>query len=401
MMPQSDPDRDPASKVVSPPAAVPAILQVLPALTRGGVERGTVEMAAAIVQGGGRAYVASEGGVFEGELRRSGATHLPLPLSTKNPIEMRKNADRLAAAIARHGIHLVHARSRAPAWSALRAARRADVPFVTTFHAAYGGYRNPVKRYYNSVMAQGDRVIAISDYIARHVREVYKVDPAKIRTIPRGIDPDRFDPDKTSFERMIDLANRWGLPEDRRTILLPGRLTRIKGHESLVRALASLPEDVFAVCLGADKSNTRYRLEIEALADKLGVRSKLAVVEECNDMPAAYSLAHVVVNPSTVPEGFGRTVAEAQCMGRPVVVTALGAPPEMILEGETGWSVPPNDPAALAEAIAKVLALKPDTRNFVAAKARLNMVSNFTLAAMTDATLTIYEEVLRERGFEG
>lgn len=379
---------------------LPTILQVLPALVRGGVERGTVEMASAIVQGGGRAIVASAGGIMEGELRRAGAIHVTLPLTDKSPVAIWKNTARIKQVIEEHGVHLVHARSRGPAWSALRAAKQAGVPFITTFHSAYGGSGNPFKRLYNSVMVRGVRVIAISDFIGRHIRETYRVDPAKIQVIPRGIDPDRYDPEKTSVERMINLAKSWGLPEDRRTILLPGRLTRLKGHATLIRALANLPDDAFAVCLGADKTNTRYRLELEELADREGVRAKLAIVEACHDMPAAYSLAHVVVNPSTVPEGFGRTVAEAQCMGRPVVVTNLGAPPELILEDETGWAVPPNDAPALAGAIAKAMALTNDTRRFLAAKARLNMVSNFTLAAMTDATLTIYEEVLRESGFD-
>lgn len=402
-MPQSQENRDsaPSEQAENPVSApVPTILQVVPALERGGVERGAVDMAAAIVKGGGRAIVASSGGAMEGELRRAGATHVSLPLKEKNPSVIWANIERLKGVIEEHGAHLVHARSRAPAWSALYAAERAGVPFMTTFHSAYG-HGNPLKRLYNSVMVRGTRVIAVSDFIGRHIKATYRIDPSKIRVIPRGIDPDRYDPDKVSVERMIDLAKSWGLPEDRRTILLPGRLTRLKGHTTLIKALVDLPDDVFAVCLGADQANGRYRAELENLADKLGVRSKFAIVEACRDMPAAYSLAHVVVNPSTVPEGFARTVAEAQCIGRPVVVTNLGAPTELILEGETGWSVPPGDPGALAKAIGEIIALKNDTRKFLATKARLNMTSHFTLAAMTDATLDVYEEVLRESGFPG
>ncbi len=402
-MSQSQENRDPSTDEPvekSASAPVPTILQVVPALERGGVERGAVDMAAAIVAGGGRAIVASAGGGMEGELRRAGAKHVHLPLKDKNPAAIWANIDRLREVIDENGANLVHARSRAPAWSALYAARKAGVPFMTTFHSAYG-HGNPFKRMYNSVMVRGVRVIAVSDFIGRHIKETYRIDPGKIRVVPRGINPDRYDPDKVSVERVIDLATKWGLPEDRRTILLPGRLTRLKGHTTLIKALVDLPDDVFAVCLGADKTNRRYQTELENLADELGVRSKLAVVEACRDMPAAYSLAHVVVNPSTVPEGFARTVAEAQCMGRPVVVTNLGAPAELILEGETGWSVPPGDPKALATAICEIIALKNDTRKFLATKARLNMTSHFTLAAMTDATLDVYEEVLRESGFPG
>ena len=184
----------------------PVILQVLPRLVTGGAERGCVDVAAAIVRAGGRALVASAGGPMAHEVERAGGTHITLPLASKSPLVIRRNIGRLADLMTQHGVHLVHARSRAPAWSAWYACRRLDVPFVTTFHAPYNA-QSILKQWYNSVMARGRRVIAISDYVAHHIIETYSIDPAVIRVIPRGIDFRSFAPERVSGERLIRLAH--------------------------------------------------------------------------------------------------------------------------------------------------------------------------------------------------
>ena len=370
----------------------PAVLQVLPRLVSGGVERGTVEVAAALVAAGWKAVVASAGGPMVRELERAGARHVVLPLASKNPFVMRRNVERLEALIRREQIDIVHARSRAPAWSALFAARRTGRHLVTTFHNAYDT-SSWLKRRYNSVMAEGERVIAISRFVAEHAAQVYHVPPERLRVIERGVDFSRFDPERVSAERVIQLAREWRLPDGMPVVMLPGRLTRWKGQLVLIDALARLDRRNLRSVLGGAGTG-RYRRQIEETIVKRRLSDIVHVVDECRDMPAAYMLADVVVSASTRPEGFGRVIAEAQAMGRPVIATDHGGAREILLDDETGWLVPPNDPQALADAIAKALDLPASKRLTLAERSIARMRANFTTKAMTDRTLAVYDEVL-------
>ncbi|WP_420242958.1 glycosyltransferase family 4 protein [Roseiterribacter gracilis] len=370
------------------------ILQVLPSLVAGGAERGALDVAAAIVQAGGRALVASAGGPMVRELERSGATHLTLPLKSKNPLVIRANAGRLARLMRTHEVDIIHARSRAPAWSAWRAAARTNTPFMTTFHAAYG-FKGEWKRRYNSIMARGERVIAISDFLADHIRTYYGVDPAKLVVVPRGIDLAKFDPAKVGGERVAKLGPAWRVPEDMKVVLLPARRTRLKGHLVLLEALARLGRDDLCAVLvgGGAKEGSNYERDLERAAANVK-RGLVRIVDQCDDMPAAYSFASVVVAPSLVPEGFGRVPVEAQAMGRPVIATDLGGFRETILNGETGLLIPPNDAKALAEAIDEILAIDPTTREAVAIAARDHITARFTKERMTWTTLGVYLDLL-------
>ena len=380
------------------PTRPPGVLQVLPALVTGGVERGAVDVARALVAEGWKAYVASSGGPMVRELERAGAVHFTLPLASKNPLVIRRNVGRLLDILTRHPIDIVHARSRAPAWSARAAARARDLPFVTTFHGTYNA-GGPLKRLYNSVMARGDRVIAISDFIAGHVREVYKVDPARLVTIPRGIDLQRFDPHRVSAERMKSLSDAWRMPDGLPLVLLPGRLTRWKGQLVLIDAMAALvkrlgEDRVACVLVGDEQGRTGYRLELEEAVRRRGLDGVVRVVGNCKDMPAAYMLADVVVSASTDPEAFGRVAAEAQAMGRPAVATDHGGSREIVLSGVTGWLVPPNDAPALADAIGEALALAPEARQQLALAGRERVAQRFTVERMCHATIDLYAEIL-------
>jgi glycosyltransferase involved in cell wall biosynthesis len=377
-------------------ATGPTILQVLPALHTGGVERGAIDMAVAIMDAGWRAVVASTGGAMTRELDRAGAMHVTMPLESKNPLTLRGNANRLATLIRNLNVDLVHARSRAPAWSALWASERTGVPLVTTFHGTYNA-QNFFKRRYNAVMTRGRRVIAISEFIAEHVQNEYACDPANIRVIPRGVDIRSFDPAAVRSERVIKLAQAWRLPDGVPVIMLPGRLTRWKGQTVLIDAVARLGRrDVQAVLVGADQGRTAYRAELEDRIRRAGLESIMRIVDHCNDMPAAYMLADVVVSASTDPEAFGRVVAEAQAMGRPVIVSGHGGAREIVRPDETGWLTPPADSSALAEALAHALALDPETRAALADRAIRHVRENFTRERMCSATLDVYEEVLLE-----
>lgn len=363
----------------------------------GGAERAVVDVARGVCAAGGTALVASHGGPMVGDVVRAGAEHIALPLASKLPWVVWANARRLEALMRERGVDVVHARSRAPAWSAWLACRRTGVPFVTTFHAPYR-IGNPLKRRYNAVMARGQRVIAISGHVADHVARVYAVPPARIVTIPRGIDLARFDDAAVSADRLIALANRWGLPEDRRILLLPGRLTRWKGQTVFLQALARLArDDAFGLIIGSDQGRLGYRAELEALADSLGLAGRVMIADHCNDMPAAYKLAAVVVHASTLPEGFGRTVIEAQAMGRPVIATALGGPPETVRDGQTGWLVPPDEPTALAVALGRALDLSPVAYAAMAAASREHVSARFGVEQMVAATLAVYRSVIAER----
>jgi glycosyltransferase involved in cell wall biosynthesis len=377
-------------------ARVPVIMQVLPALVTGGVERGAVDVAAATVKAGWRSIVVSEGGPMVREVERAGATHVTLPVASKNPFTMRRNVTRLAEVIRQTGTDIVHARSRAPAWSARAAARRERVAFMTTFHGTYN-FGNPFKRYYNSIMAKGARVIAISEFIGRHLSQTYHVPSTLVRVIHRGIDIAKFDPARVSVERQVKLATEWRLPDGLPVIMLPGRLTRWKGQTLLIDAVAKLGRrDIVLLFVGSDQGRTAYRAELEKRVRARGLEGIARIVDHCADMPAAYMLADVVVSASTDPEAFGRVVAEAQAMGRPVVAPAHGAAPEILIEGETGWTFISGRVDALAEALRSALALDAAGRKLLSETAIDHVRVSFTKERMCQATLDVYEELLRE-----
>ncbi|WP_237215130.1 glycosyltransferase family 4 protein, partial [Falsiroseomonas oryziterrae] len=331
----------------------PAILQVLPALVSGGVERGTIEIAEAIAGAGYRPLVASAGGPLVAEVERMGGGHVTLPLDAKSPAAIWRNAAALADLVRREEVAILHARSRGPAWSAWLAARRSGAHFVTTYHGAYNeGF--PGKRLYNSVMARGERVIAISRFIAGLIEQRHGTPRDRIRLIPRGVDPRRFDPSAVPGADVLALREAWGAAPGQPVVLLPARLTRWKGQGVLVEALARLP-GVIGVLAGG--GNDAFARELQDRAAALGLGPRLVLAGHVDRLDVALLAADVVLHASTDPEAFGRTVIEAQCMARPVVASDLGGPRETVEEGATGWRVPPGDPAALAATLARVLAM--------------------------------------------
>ena len=261
-----------AAMIPLPPGTV--VLQVLPRLESGGVERGTVEMAQAVTAAGGTALVASEGGRMVAAVERAGGRHVLMPLASKNPAVIWRNAGRLAALIRQHRVGIVHARSRAPAWSAWLAARRTGAHFVTTYHGVYSE-NLPGKRRYNSVMARGERVIAISQHVAVTLMGRHRINPARIRTIPRGVDPALFDPAAVTGPRVARLAREWRLPDGAPVVMLPARLTRWKGAAVLIEALALMErKDVVCVLVGSAGARDRFGQELARQAAALGVAER-------------------------------------------------------------------------------------------------------------------------------
>lgn len=367
------------------------ILQVIPTLDSGGAERTTLEVAEAVARSGGRCVVASEGGRLEAELHELGGVLERLPLSTKNPLAMRANATRLARLISARDIDLVHARSRAPAWSALWAARRTGTPFVTTYHGTYNAGSAP-KRLYNSVMARGDRVIANSGFIRDHLLAEHRIDPQRVTVIPRGVDLVRFDPAAIAPERVAAARARWNAAPDERVVLLPARITPWKGQALAIEAMARLSTASRLVFAGEAKPGSGFGAQLGAQAEAAGVQLSQPGHEA--DMPAALLAADVVINPSLEPEAFGRTAAEALAMGRPVIVADHGGAREVVEPGVTGWRVAPGDAAALAGAIEAALGLDLALREELAAQGRSRAERCFSKAALQESTLRVYREVL-------
>ena len=389
-------ESDPITTPIVGATKQPVVLQVLPALETGGVERGTIDMAEAIKGAGWKPIVASSGGSMVHELERQGIIHEELPLHSKNPFVMRRNIARLRELIDRHAVDILHARSRAPAHSAITAARQSNIRFVTTFHATYN-FSTSAKRWYNSVMAKGERVIAISNALQTHIVDNYDVNPKRIRVIHRGIDLDRFDPNRVSAERVIQLSRQWRLPDGVPVVLLPGRLTGWKGQSVLIEALARLGhKQIRCLLVGSDQGRSGYRRALEELTRRLDVEGVVHIVGDCRDMPAAYMLADVVVSASTDPEGFGRVMVEAQAMGRPIIASDHGASREIVRHGITGWLFPPGDVRVLSERIAHVIRLDEEHRHRIADEAIRNAQENFGKQKMCAETLDTYRDLLAE-----
>jgi glycosyltransferase involved in cell wall biosynthesis len=393
----------------------PTILQIIPDLDTGGAELATVEIADAVTRAGGRALVLTQGGRLASKLEAAGGEFMRFPAATKNPARIVLNAGRIAAIARAEGVDLIHARSRAPAWSGLLAARRVRVPFVTTYHGAYNE-KGRLKNWYNSVMARGDVVIANSQYTADLIRQRYGTSADRLTVIYRGVDGVEFDPRAVSERRVAEMRSRWGLKPGERAIVHAARLTGWKGQSVVIEAARLLRDKgvhgKWAVILaGDDQGRIAYSDALETQIFKADLGEHVRLVGHVSDMAAAFAAAHLAVVASTEPEAFGRAATEAQVMGCPVIATRLGAPPETVLapprvrgEQATGWLVPPGDATALAAAIDEALGLDDSARAAMGARARSHVLHSFSLRQMKQQTLDVYDGLLGtslRRRFDG
>lgn len=381
------------------------LLQVTPELETGGAEQTTIDVAHAVVAQGGKALVATKGGRMAARLTADGGRLAQMPAQSKNPLVMLGNAARLIDLIRREKVSLVHARSRAPAFSALWAAHATKTPFVATYHGVYNAKSN-LKRWYNAVMTKGDLVIANSEYTRQHVIQEHGIPPEKVVAIPRGVDLSRFEPGMVGCERVRALAEAWGVPQDERRlkVLLAGRLTRWKGQGLLVEAMARLKargEDrILLLLAGDDQGRKGYRAELTDAIAAAGLEDRVKLVGHCDDMPAAYLLADLAIAPSLEPEAFGRTAVEPQVMGRPVMAADHGATRETVVPGETGWLVKPGDAEAWANALMEACEAGAVKRQVMGQAARTRARRLYSVDAMCEATLDVYARVLRARTAE-
>ncbi len=346
------------------------VLQVLPSLEQGGVERGVVEIDNALVAQGWNSIVVSRGGRMVKELK---GKHLKLPVDSKNPLKILLNAHFLKFVIKENKVDIVHARSRAPAWSAWLAVKGTRAKFVTTFHGTYG-ISNELKRKYNSVMVKGERVIAVSEFIKKHILDNYNVEQERIITIPRGADLNEFRPD-------VEPAGL-ALPKGK-VVMLPGRITRWKGQHVFVEAMRGL--DAVGVIVG-DVENQNYIRELEAT-----LPDNIIILPGTPDLAPVLSNADVVVSASIKPEAFGRVAVEAQALGKPVVATNFGGALETVIDGKTGLHIPPNDALAMRAAIMKLLDSDGSMRGACIANA-----ANFTTEKMCARTLDLYKSIVKQ-----
>lgn len=380
------------------------ILQVIPDLNSGGAERTTLDVAKAIVEAGGTALVVSQGGQMVPELTALGAEHIVLPVKSKNPLTLWRNAGRLVELINARNVNVIHARSRAPAWSSLWAARRARIPFVTTYHGTYN-QKNALKAWYNSVMARGDAVIANSHFIAGLVADRHPFAKDRIAVIQRGSDLKGLDPANVSALRRQALKDQWGIPSGHPVIVNMARLTAWKGQKVLIEAMAHLMEaelgKPLAILAGDAQGRDGYVAELKNLIAEHDLQDRVRLVGHCADVPAAMALADLAVVASTEPEAFGRAAVEAQAASVPVIVSDLGAVPETVLappqvgeDERTGWRVPPGDAAALAGAIRQALKQDEALKKEMTDRALDHVRQNFSVETMCAKTLAVYKGLL-------
>jgi len=372
----------------------PVIVQILPALVRGGVERGTVEMAQAIQAAGGHAVVISNGGPLVRHIERCGGKHIALPVHAKNPLRWPGLRRQLKTIFQAENADIVHVRSRVPAWLALTLAKSMGIATISTVHSRFTA-RSFLKRRYNAKLLDAGQVIAISDYVHGLITSQYIGVEDRLTVVHRGVDTDTFDPAAVSQARIINFADTVALPEDVPVIMMPARSSSWKGHHILLDALAKL-KDLNFVCLfvGASDGKAGFVKDITDYAHAHGLEGQFRLTPVVDDMPAALMVADVVVMPSITPEPFGRVALEAQAMGRPIVAFAHGGAVESIEHGKTGWLATPGDVHSLAENMRTALTLKPRDRNTFAAHARAHINEHFSTDKMCQETLKVYRRML-------
>lgn len=370
------------------------ILQVVPALISGGVERGTLETAKSLMQNGYNSIVVSAGGPMVEGLVASGAKHIMLDVASKNPIKIWRNAKALSSIIREHNVDIIHARSRAPAWSCYMAASETKIKLITTFHGIYK-FNNFLKKYYNSVMTEGDRVIAVSNFVKKHIIDNYDTNSEKITVIHRGVNHNEFSKEKLSQEKRETFLQKYTVPKDKPVLLLPSRMTRWKGQAVLVEALEKIRDlDFYCIIAGDLAKHPNYVAEIKDKIRKYKMQSHIQLFGHEPDMRALYGISDIVLSTSIEPEAFGRTIIEAQSMEKIVIATNIGGACETIQNGENGFHVKPNDSDDLAEKIKYCLSMiGSDKEREITTNARKTASENFSLNKMLASINSIYNQM--------
>lgn len=366
----------------------------------GGVERGTVELSKAIVKHGFESIVASAGGHMVKTIENAGGAHIELPLASKNPFVIKKNTAELKKIIQKHNVDVVHARSRAPAWSAYKACQETGCPFVTTVHGTYS-IGNMFKKRYNSVMMKGEKVIAVSEFIKKYITDNYDIDEKIIEVIHRGADLNHFDRSLIGENRILHKAEELNIEHDRPIIMLPGRVTQWKGHDFLLDALKDIDKSKYrCFFVGNADKHPEYLKRIKAKIEDYELGGNIRIIKNVTDMPALYHFADIVISASVRPEAFGRVAIEAQAMEKMLIATNHGGACETVIDGKTGWLVEPDNVEQFAETIEKLLNISNKKRIEVTNRAKKHIKKNFSLDGMTSKTIAIYEGIINNKNKE-
>jgi|TARA_B110001452_G_scaffold247782_1_gene234074 glycosyltransferase involved in cell wall biosynthesis len=377
------------------------VLQVIPKLGYGGAETGCYDVAHYLAEKDCGSFIATSGGELLKYIQKKKVKIFRLPVHSKNPILIFFNAIILSLLILINNINIVHARSRAPAWSCYIACLITRANFITTFHGTYN-FKSNLKKLYNSVMLKSKLTIAGSNFIFNHISENYSEylnKKKKLRVIFRGINIDYFNKKNISILKQEKIKKEWELLPDKFTIIMPGRLTYWKGQEKLIEALNILIEDYGnnnfqAVILGSDQGRNVYKKKLLSLVQRYRLGKKIKFINHCKEMPLAYSIADVVVSASIEPEAFGRVSVESQAMEKPIIASDLGGSKETILKGKSGFLYKHDDPRQLAKILGAIMELDQDSLNSIGNEGRKNVTKKFDVEVMCDSTLREYKKLL-------
>ena len=377
------------------------VLQVIPKLGYGGAETGCYDLAHYLPENNCSSYLVTSGGELIKYIDKKKVKLIRLPVHSKNPILIFLNSIILVLIILFFNISIVHARSRAPAWSCLLATKITMRKFVTTFHGTYG-FNNIIKKFYNSVMVRSDLIIAGSNFIFSHIKNNYPKYlniKKKFLVIFRGINVDFFDPTTTLESEENKLISQWGIKRDKKIILMPGRLTSWKGQEVFIEALNLVNKELgheafYAVILGSDQGRDIYKKKIKRLSEQHRLNNQIKFIEHCNNMPLAYKICDLVVSPSIKPEAFGRVAIEAQAMEKPIIASNIGGSNETIINDNTGFLFESENPVSLCKKIIEVFNLDESRLKSMGIEGRKNIIKKFNVEKMCFSTYSEYKKLL-------
>ena len=377
------------------------VLQVIPKLGYGGAETGCYDIAHYLPENNCESFIVTSGGELLKFVDKKKVKVITLPVHSKNPLLIIFNSLALIGIILFHNISIIHARSRAPAWSCLLASKLTGRKFVTTFHGTYN-FNNNFKKFYNSVMVRSNLIIAGSNFIFSHIKEKYSnyLDAEKkLRVIFRGINVDYFDPTTKMEEDEKKLLNKWEIKKDKKIILLPGRLTSWKGQEIFIEAInlvnIDLGYEAFnVVILGNDQGRDLYKKKLIRLAEQYRMKNQIRFIDHCKDMALAYKVSDIVVSASIEPEAFGRVAVEAQSMEKPVIASNIGGSNETIIDEKTGFLFESGDAKSLSQKILKVLNLDETSLKSIGAEGRKNIIQKFNVEKMCFSTYSEYKRII-------
>ena len=377
------------------------VLQVIPKLGYGGAETGCYDIAHYLPENDCGSYIATSGGELLKFIDKKKVKIIKLPVHSKNPLIIFFNFLALIWVILINNISIVHARSRAPAWSCLFAAKITGRKFVTTFHGTYN-FNSEIKKFYNSVMVRSDLIIAGSNFIFSHIKENYTkyLDAKrKLLVIFRGINVDYFDPTTKLDNDEKKLLNEWKIKKDKKIILLPGRLTGWKGQEIFIEAvnLANIElgyEAFYAVILGSDQGRDLYKKKLFRLTEQHRLINQVKFIDHCKDMALAYKVSDIVVSASIEPEAFGRVSVEAQSMEKPIIASNIGGSNETVIDEKTGFLFESNNAKSLSKKILKVLSMDEVSLQSIGKEGRKNIIQKFNVEKMCFSTYSEYKRII-------